>query len=97
MEVFITGPANQSKMILDWRELEKNFPWSLLFMVGGAFAISDGAAVCLPLFTNFLFVCFFLMRFIPNMKYSGVIMCVLKTKVSKPELLNLQHKKIFPK
>lgn len=52
---FITGPANQSKMILDWRELEKNFPWSLLFMVGGAFAISDGAAVCIPLFTNVLF------------------------------------------
>ena len=37
--------SRRSELFIDWREIEREIPWSLFFMIGGAFAISDGASV----------------------------------------------------
>ena len=38
--------SRRNELFIDWREIEREIPWSLFFMIGGAFAISDGASVC---------------------------------------------------
>ena len=39
------NPNNDSQFLISWNNVEKSLPWGLMFMLGGAFAISDATMV----------------------------------------------------
>ena len=38
-------PSARGKFLVSWKEFEREYPWTLLFIVGGGFAISEAAIV----------------------------------------------------
>ena len=37
--------GNKAPALLDWQSVHKKFPWSIIFMIGGGYALADACEV----------------------------------------------------
>ena len=37
--------VGKHRMLLDWQTVQHKFPWAIIFMIGGGFALSEGSSV----------------------------------------------------